>query len=165
MRRNSRRSPRDSKTALVPSEREASSSEVNQTEDIVIVRTPRGGAALPVMRVVMGGVASRHGLSLERLDDMQLAVETVLAEELGSGGDLVLCLSVVSGRMVVRLEGLQNQALKAALLAADPFQPCEGCLLDVRLFLDALVDRYSVSDLPGSQTGEVFAVEMEKRAS
>jgi hypothetical protein len=104
-------------------------------------------------------MASRQGLQLDRLDDLQLAVETILAEEPASGGDFVLVLSSRGDDLGVRLEGLQNQSVKAALLATDPFQPCKGCLLDVRLFLDALVDTYRVDEAEGSS----FAIDMAKR--
>jgi len=43
-----------------------------------------------VMRVLIGGVASHYGLALDSLDDLQLAVETLLAEEPRSGCDLRL---------------------------------------------------------------------------
>ena len=135
--------------------------EVSDSPDIVVLRTARGGRALPVMRVVISGVASRHDLSFNQLDDTQLAVETLLAEESREGRELVLTVST-SGRMfTVRLDGLQNQSVKTALLATETFRPCEGCLLDVRMLLDSLVDGYRVLDTtPGS-----FAVEMEKRTS
>jgi len=133
---------------------------LSASSNIVELRVARGGAALPVMRVVLGGMASRHDVPLEELDDVQLAVETLLAEESGAGDDLVMCVSVGGGCFAVRLEGLSNPGLKAALLASDPFQPCEGCLLDVRLFLDSLVDSYAVVE---GSSGR-FAVEMQKRA-
>jgi hypothetical protein len=113
------------------------------------------------MRVIMSGVASRHDLPFERLDDLQLAVETLLAEEPEQGGDFGLALSMGDGGFTVRLDGLENQSLKAVLLGTGPFRPCEGCLLDVRLFLDSLVDSYRVVEA----TADPFAVEMEKRAS
>ncbi|MBN1321886.1 MAG: hypothetical protein JXA87_13735 [Thermoleophilia bacterium] len=133
---------------------------MSASSDIVELRVARGGPALPVMRVVMGGMASRHDVPLEKLDDVQLAVETLLREESDAGGDLALCVSVQAGSFVIRLEGLTNPSLKAALLASEPFQPCEGCLLDVRLFLDSLVDSYAVVE---GSSGR-FTVEMKKRA-
>lgn len=133
---------------------------MSASPDIVELRVVRGGPALPLMRVVLGGMASRHDVPLEELDDVQLAIETLLAEEPGAGDDLVMCVSVEDGCFAVRLEGLTNPGLKAALLASDPFQPCEGCLLDVRLFLDSLVDSYAVVE----ESSERFAVQMKKRA-
>ncbi|OFW57163.1 MAG: hypothetical protein A2133_09035 [Actinobacteria bacterium RBG_16_64_13] len=113
------------------------------------------------MRVVIGGVASRHDLPLDRLDDLQLAVETLLAEEPEQGGALVLEVSTAAAGLRVRLEGLTNQRAKSALSASDSCRPNEERLLDVRLFLDTLVDGYRVVET----TAGCFAVEMEKRAS
>ncbi len=134
---------------------------VSALPDTVVLHIPRGGPVLSVMRVIIGGVASRRDLPLEQVDDIQLAVETLLAEEPAEGGDLDLSLAIGEGGLTVRLDGLINQSLRAALSAADPFRPHEGCVLDVRLFLDSLVDRYRVVE---GEAGR-FAVEMEKRAS
>lgn len=129
--------------------------------DIVTLHIARGGSALPVMRVLMGGMASRNDLPLDRLDDLHLAVETLLAEEPESGGELTLELSTPAGGFRVLLGGLVNQSVKAALVADDLFKPCPGCLLDVRLILDSLLDSHGVVDMDGVS----FGVEMEKRAS
>lgn len=123
---------------------------MSDLQDIVVLRTPRGARALPVMRVVMSGVASRLAIPLDRLDDLQLAVETLLVEEPAEGCELVL--EIVAGQegLRVRLDGLVNQRVRAALVAADPFEPCLGCLLDVRLILDPLIDRFEVVDAEAS---------------
>jgi hypothetical protein len=88
-------------------------------------------------------------------------VEALLAEEAEGDGDLVLQVSAGSGGLTLRLEGLRNQGVRATLLATDPLQRCQGCLIDVRVLMDSLVDEYRVRDLPGG----LFAVEMDKRAS
>jgi hypothetical protein len=113
------------------------------------------------MRIVMSGMASRHKLPLDRLDDLQLAVETLLAEEPSDGGDLGLRLWTSSDRLHVRLEGLANQAVKSLLMVSSPHRPQSGFLLDVRLLLASLVDAYAVVE----EDAGSYAVEMEKRAS
>jgi len=113
------------------------------------------------MRVLIGGVASHYDLSLDRLDDLQLAVETLLAEEPRSGNDLGLEIWMDAGTLHVRLHGLSNEGVKASLLATGRFDPHAGCVLDARLFLSSLVDSYRV--LQGSAAS--YSVEMEKRAS
>ena len=113
------------------------------------------------MRVVMSGVASRHDVPLDTLDDLQLAVETILVEEPAVGADLALELSVSGGGFLIRLTGLNNLSVKAALVAASPFQPCEGCLLDVRFLLESLVEHYELIEV----AGDTFGVLLEKRAS
>lgn len=113
------------------------------------------------MRVVIGGMASRHDVPLDKLDDLQLAVETLVAEEPLDGHELVLELTARDTGLHMRLSGLVNQKVRVALLATDPFESCEGCLLDVRAMLDSLVDTFSIVDgADGS-----YGVLMEKRTS
>ncbi len=134
---------------------------MGEPDDIVTLRISRSDSALPVMRVLMSGMASRNDLPLDRLDDLLLAVESLLAEEAEVGPELVLDVYRVGGGFRVRLGGLGNQSVKAALLAVDPFRPCEECRLDVRLLVSSLVESYEVIESgPAS-----FAVEMEKQAS
>jgi hypothetical protein len=134
---------------------------MSDSPDIAVLRTASGGGALPLLRVFVSGFASRHDLPVDRLDDIQLAVETLLAEEPEGEDDVVLEMSAVGGGLRLRLDGLRNQSVRAALLATDAFRPCEGCLLDVRVLLDSLVDGYRVVDV----TAGSFLVEMNKRTS
>jgi len=134
---------------------------VSGPSDIAVLRTIRGSLALPLLRVFISGFASRHDLSVDRLDDIQLAVESLVADEPEDGGDLELEIFADGGRLTLRLDGLLNQCLKAALSATDAFRPRHGCPLDVRMLLDSLVDDYRVVD----ESAESFAVEMVKRAS
>jgi len=114
-----------------------------------------------MLRVFISGFACRHDLPVDRLDDVQLAVETLLVEEPEGEGELVLEITAAAGGLTLHLAGLRNQGVKAALLATDPFQPGEDCLLDVRVLLDSLVDGYRVLDVPAG----LFALEMDMRAS
>ena len=128
--------------------------------DIAVLRTAKGSFALPVLRILISGFASRHDLPLDRLDDLELAVEALLAEEPRGEGEFVLEIGAVSGGLRLRLDGLVNQNLRDALVTTEQFQPRSGCLLDVRLLLDSLLDEYRVLDVDALP----FAVVMEKRA-
>ncbi len=86
--------------------------EPSETPDIIILRAPRGRGTLPVMRVVIGGVASRHALSVDRLDDIELAVETLFREEPVEGNDLTLAVSVVGETFKVAVGGLSSQLVR-----------------------------------------------------
>ena len=134
---------------------------VDEFPDIVTLRIARGGSALPVMRVLMAGMASRNDLPLDRLDDLILAVESLLAEELEAGPEFVLEVCRQGGDFRICLGGLENQSVRAALLAVDQFRPCEECLLDMRLLISSLVETYRVVESDPAS----FAVEMEKQAS
>jgi hypothetical protein len=133
--------------------------EVADTGDRVVLTAPRGNLALSAMRVVTGWMASCHDLPLDQLDDVQLAIETVLAEEPDTGCDLSLSVSAEAGVLHAVLEGLESPGLKAALLSSEGFEPSPGCLLDVRLFLDALLDHYHVL----GPERRPFGVHMQKR--
>ena len=115
--------------------------------------------ALSAMRVVVGWMASCLDLQLDKLDDVQLALEMVMAEDSRAGGDVTLTLWAEDKALLILLDGLERPALKETLAAGAPFQPTSDNLLDVRLFLDALVDGY---ELVESDT-RVFAVRMQKR--
>lgn len=130
------------------------------SRESVVLRTRKGARALSLLRVVISGTASRQNLLMEQLDDIELAVETLLAEEPQTGGDLVLEVWSTGNGLALSLGGLVNSGVKAALLAPGSFTPSERCLLDVRMLIEPLVDRYSVSEGPQG----TFSVEMEKRA-
>ena len=133
---------------------------MSQSKESVVLRTERGASALPLLRVVISSLASRQDLLMEQLDDVQLAVETLLADEPEGEGELVLEVWSGGNGLSLCVDGLHNASVRAALLAAQPFQPCEDCLLDVRLLLDSLVDAFSVIDRDEGR----FAVQMDKWA-
>jgi hypothetical protein len=112
-----------------------------------------------VMRVVLGWVASCHELPIDRLDDMCLAVETILAEESDEGADLILDLTVEKESLRILLAGLENKGLKGALLATRSSATCGRPPLDVRLLLGALVERFEVIHSKGAH----FGVQMHAR--
>jgi hypothetical protein len=113
------------------------------------------------MRLVIGGVASRHALPVDHLDDLELALETLFAEEPAAGNDLTLTVSVVDGVFRVSLGGLRSSLVRRTLSGAplvdnDRF----GAQNVLRMIMDSLVDAYRTADesAPGS-----FTVEMDKR--
>jgi len=135
--------------------------EPSDTSDIVVLRAPRGRGTLPVMRVVIGGVASRHALSVDRLDDIELALETLFREEPVEGNDLTLTVSVVGETFKVALGGLCSQLVRQTLSGTEGSDFRRDALSDVlRMLMDSLVDGYRTEDGP---TPGSFSVEMEKR--
>ena len=113
------------------------------------------------MRVVIGGMASRHALPVDRLDDVELAVETLFREEPAEGEDFTLTVAVAGGTFKVTLAGLSSPLVKrtlsgAPMLESDRF----GAQNILRMIMDSLVDGYRTAD--GAAAGS-FAVEMEKR--
>jgi hypothetical protein len=116
---------------------------------------------MSAMRVVAGWVASCHDLALDQLDDIVLALETVLAGEPAEGEPLSLTVRVFDGEVHLLLQGLMNRSLQMNLEAGRQFQPTVEWPLDIRLFLSALLDGYTVVE----HCGETFGVSMKKRVA
>ncbi len=137
--------------------------EPSQGSEVVVLRAPRDESSLPVMRVVIGGMASRHALPVDQLDDVDLAVETLFKEEPAEGADLTLTVAVAGGSFIVTLAGLSSPLVRRTLSGA-PEQKSDrfGAQNVLRMIMDALVDGYRTADtgVAGS-----FSVEMEKRIS
>ena len=111
------------------------------------------------MRVVIGGMASRGSLSVDRLDDLQLAVETLFREEPAQGGDLILTVAIEVDVLRVTLAGLSSPLVLRAISdspaeGADKF----GAQNILRMIMDSLVDGYRATE---GATAASFAVEME----
>jgi len=135
--------------------------EPGDTIDAVVLRAPRGRDSLPLMRVVIGGVASRQALSVDRLDDLELAVETLCREEPHEGEDLVMTISVAGGMFAVTLGGLRSQLVRRTLSESAALDTGADPRSDIlRMLMAALVDGYRITD---GATADSFCVEMEKR--
>ncbi len=124
--------------------------------DVIELVTPVGREWQPVFRLVLGGVADRVGLGFEQLDDVQLAVERLLAE--GARGEderVRLVIELADGALRLRLGPLRSKPIKAALEGAPP-NPGE---LTLRRILETVVDSFSVEE---GADGEV-SVALEQR--
>jgi hypothetical protein len=142
----------------------AALAEPKDTSAAVILRTPRGRGALPIMRVVIGGVASRHALSVDLLDDLELAVETLFREEPVEGEDLTMTVRVADDCIMVTLGGLKSRLVRRTLIT--DLGDCQRADQDgrsdiVRMLMDSLVDAYRAAEA----AGDSFSVELQKRIS
>jgi hypothetical protein len=69
-----------------------------------------------VVRLVVGGLAARHNLSYEALEDLQLALVTVLEGDAYSTADEIRVELVVTGEVIVMAVGpLNGNAVRADL--------------------------------------------------
>jgi len=122
--------------------------------ELVELETPTGSEWEPVFRLVLGGVADRLGLGFEELDDLQLAVERLLAE----GGDqrsVKLAFELAPDHVRTRVGPLCDAPIAAALQGPPP-APGE---VGLRRVLETVVDSFGVEESDG---GELF-VRLEKR--
>ena len=113
------------------------------------------------MRVVIGGVSAHYKLGVDQLDDVQLAVENLIAEESKRGAAFELRLWMADDTLRIVVDGLTNQEVKKVLMAPVPAEPAKAYLLGMRLFLPSLVDSYRVVNV----TADSYAIEMEKMTS
>ena len=92
-----------------------------------------------VARIVVGGLAARLNLSYEALDDLQLAVETLLGDEQILADDRVtMDLEVGEGALAIAIGPIDPVAARTALDG--------GGDLSLRVVLAAVVDDAAVDD-------------------
>jgi len=87
---------------------------VADTIRLEVTATP---AALPVVRMVLGGVAARVDLSLDEVDDLYVAVEELLSAAADSGEDPrhELIIEVVDDGVSVSAGPFRSSGLRARL--------------------------------------------------
>jgi hypothetical protein len=122
--------------------------------ELVVLETPVGSEWEPVVRLVLGGVADRLGLGFEELDDLQLAVERLLAEAV-TQGSVTITFELSPGRVRTRVGPLREAPIAEALQGPPP-APGE---LGLRRVLEAVVDSFGVEE---ATVGELV-VRLDKR--
>ena len=110
--------------------------------DTVEISLPRERDFSVVAGLVVGGVAARHDVTLETLDDLQLALGSLLEHGDADGGEVSVQLRVGSDSIEVAVGPLGPRTV--AELEADP-----GDGLGLRRLLDTTVDDVSLSDRDG----------------
>jgi len=106
-----------------------------------------------VVRLIIGGIAERVDFAFEEIDDLQLAVERLLAEA-GRVGSVRMSFEVVNGGIRTRVGPLSERAVADAL--KDGVQrPGE---LTLRRILQTVVDSFGVEE---SDDGSIV-VRLEK---
>ena len=122
--------------------------------DRIELTTPVGRAWEAVVRMVLGGIADRLDLGFDQLDDLQLAVERLLAE--GDPKDPVsLSFEVTEGGVRARIGPLRDTALAAALQGPEP----PPGVLTLPRILSTVVDSYGVEEVADGH----LIVRLEKR--
>jgi len=117
------------------------------------LETPLAGAFQPVIRLVIGGVAERVDFGFEEIDDLQLAVERLLAEA-GRQGTVRLSFEIGEGHVRTRVGPLRERAIADALRDGDA-PPGE---LTLKRILQTVVDSFGVEDVAGDE----IVVRLEK---
>lgn len=107
--------------------------------DTISMTLPRDAGYASVARLVVGGLAARLDVSYESLDDLQLAVETLLGEgQLMQAERVTLDVSVGDGSLSIELTPIDARATAAALDGGgDP---------SLRMVLAAVVDETVIDE-------------------
>ena len=105
------------------------------------LEAPLSGDFHAVVRLIIGGIAERVDFAFEEIDDLQLAVERLLAEA-GTVGSVQLSFEVGEERIRTRVGPLSERKVADALKDGD-VAPGE---LTLRRILETVVDSFGVDE-------------------
>ena len=108
------------------------------------LEAPLSGDFQAVVRLIIGGIAERVDFAFEEIDDLQLAVERLLAEA-GPAGSVKLSFEVGEDSISTRVGPLQERAIADALREAEA-APGE---LTLKRILETVVDSFGVDRTEG----------------
>ncbi len=121
--------------------------------DRIVLAAPLDETYGPVVRLIVSGIAERADFGFEAMDDLQLAIERLLAEA-GSDGRVSMTFDLVPGRIRTRIGPLREAGLAGALQDAGVIPG----RLTLRQILDTVVDSFGVDDAIDGQ----IVVRLEK---
>lgn len=113
--------------------------------DEITLTLPTDEAFHPVAHLVLGGLAARLDVTIEHLEDLGLAVDTLL--ERAPGRDVTLLVRVLDGE-------LRTLVGPFASIRAELDQEA-GDALDLRRILRTVCDRVEIVDRDGSEWVEL----------
>jgi hypothetical protein len=113
-----------------------------QLTERIELEAPLSGDFQAVIRLIIGGIAERVDFAFEEIDDLQLAVERLLAEA-GQVGSVALSFEVGEARIRTRVGPLPERALAEALRDGEP----RPGVLTLRRILQTVVDSFGVEPL------------------
>lgn len=114
--------------------------------DRVCLTLPDTPAYLPLLRLVLGGIAARGDMTFDAMDDLQFAVEHVLAGRTAREGRITMEVEMGDGRVDVQLGVLSDGALRAEILQQSLLAPGAKGLLHRGTVLRRLVDECRVEN-------------------
>jgi hypothetical protein len=117
------------------------------------LHAPLSGDFQAVIRLIIGGIAERVDFGFEEIDDLQLAVERLLAEQ-GQDGSVALSFEVAENGIRTRVGPLSELAVADALRDAEQ----RAGALTLRRILQTVVDSFGVEEADEGQ----IVVRLEK---
>jgi anti-sigma regulatory factor (Ser/Thr protein kinase) len=112
---------------------------VTKHHERIDLDAPLSGDFQAVVRLIIGGIAERVDFAFEEIDDLQLAVERLLAEA-GQVGNVHLSFEVGEGSIQARVGPLSESAISDALRDGE-VQPGH---LTLRRILQTVVDSFGL---------------------
>ncbi|MEA2331433.1 MAG: hypothetical protein QOH58_1571 [Thermoleophilaceae bacterium] len=112
---------------------------MSEHQERIELEAPLSGDFQAVVRLIVGGIAERVDFAFEEIDDLQLAVERLLAEA-GTVGSVRLSFEVGSNRIRTRV-GPLSEAKVAEALRDGEMVPGQ---LTLRRILQTVVDSFGV---------------------
>jgi anti-sigma regulatory factor (Ser/Thr protein kinase) len=110
-------------------------------QERIDLEAPLSGDFQAVVRLIIGGIAERVDFAFEEIDDLQLAVERLLAEA-GTVGSVRLSFEVGGDRIRARVGPLSERKVAEALRDGEAL-PGE---LTLRRILQIVVDSFGVDE-------------------
>jgi hypothetical protein len=120
--------------------------------DQITLTMPRERPFFSVARLVLGGLATRLDVTVESLEELELALDGLL-ERRDGGEEITVSLDIAGDELHARVGPFSGDALRAELEG----EPGES--LSLRRLLDTVVDDYELSQGDGG-----VWLEMSKRA-
>ena len=114
------------------------------TPDEITLTIPRDRALYSVAHLFLGGLGIRLNLTIEHLEDLQIAVDTVLERSREEEEHVTIAVTVSDGRLET-LIGPMRDGVRAELAAPD------GEDVGLRRILDALVDEVELTERDGGE--------------
>jgi hypothetical protein len=111
-------------------------------QDTVEITIPRERDFSIIAELVIGGIAARHDVTLEVLDDLQLALASLLEHDEADDGEVTVLLQIGDDTIDVAVGPVGEHT--AAVLHDDA-----GETLGLRRLLDTTVDKASVNRRDG----------------
>jgi hypothetical protein len=111
--------------------------------DQITLTMPRERPFFGVARLVLGGLASRLDVTVEHLEDLELALDALLERRDGPP-EVTVALGVEEKELQASVGPFRDGQLRAELEG----EPADS--LSLRRLLDAVVDSYQVVDRDGS---------------
>ena len=113
--------------------------------DEITLTLPRDRDFYEIAHLVVGGLAIRLDLTVDHLDDLQVALDTVLQQEMPEG-ELTIAVRVDDGELHTLIGPFQGGKMRAALERDD-----DGEQLSMRRLLGAVCDRVEVEERDGEE--------------